>query len=43
MVTAVEVEWPGGARERVTGVTVDRRITIEEGRGVQPGAPTAAR
>jgi hypothetical protein len=42
-VSTVEVEWPGGARERVAGVKADQRITIEEGRGVQPGGPTGSR
>jgi hypothetical protein len=47
MVDTLSVEWPDGKRTTLTGVAVDRRITIKQseaqaGRGVQPpGVPNA--
>ena len=44
-VTAVEVEWPSGAKDRVTGVPANQFVTIEEGKGLVsrlPPAPPAA-
>lgn len=34
-VSAIEVEWPSGARDRVTNVRARQLVTIEEGRGVK--------
>jgi hypothetical protein len=36
MVAAIEVEWPSGAKDRVTNVSARQFITIEEGRGITP-------
>jgi hypothetical protein len=42
-VTAIDVEWPSGARDRVTDVPSRQIVTIEEGRGLAtppvPGKP----
>jgi enediyne biosynthesis protein E4 len=48
VVTAIEVEWPSGVKDRITAVPVNQFITVEEGKGIvaksPPGAkPTAAR
>lgn len=43
-VQAIEVEWPSGAKDRVTGVPVNQFVTIVEGKGLQArpdGAATA--
>jgi enediyne biosynthesis protein E4 len=34
MVTAIEVEWPSGAKDRVTNVKPNQFLTITEGKGV---------
>jgi enediyne biosynthesis protein E4 len=34
IVTTIEVEWPSGAKDRVTNVPVNRAVTIEEGKGL---------
>jgi hypothetical protein len=34
----VEIHWPSGATEKVTLPAIDRFFTIEEGKGVLPGA-----
>jgi hypothetical protein len=41
-VAAVEVEWPGGAKTRVTGLRSRQLVTLEEGRGVVPAAASGA-
>jgi hypothetical protein len=33
-VTALEIEWPGGARQRLTNVPVNQGIIVEEGKGI---------
>lgn len=42
-VTAIEVEWPSGTKDRVTNVASNQFLTIEEGKGLvakaEPGAP----
>lgn len=37
-VESIEVEWPGGAKDRVAGVAINQFVTIVEGKGLQPGA-----
>lgn len=32
-VATIEVEWPSGAKDRLTGVAANRRLIIEEGKG----------
>jgi hypothetical protein len=39
---SVEVEWPGGGRDRLTGVPTRQSILIEEGRGLV-APPSSAR
>ena len=34
MSAAVEIEWPSGVRQQVGNVAADRRILVEEGRGI---------
>lgn len=42
----VEIEWPGGAKQRLTNVAANQDIVVEEGRGIistwKPGAPASA-
>src|SRR5262245_48673234 len=33
-VQALEVEWPSGARDRLTNVPANRRVTVQEGKGL---------
>jgi enediyne biosynthesis protein E4 len=33
-VTAIEIEWPSGAKQRVAGVAARQFLTIEEGKGI---------
>lgn len=33
-VTAIEIEWPSGSKQRIAGVGVNQIITIEEGKGI---------
>ncbi|MEQ1728708.1 MAG: CRTAC1 family protein, partial [Vicinamibacterales bacterium] len=33
-VTAIDIEWPSGAKERITGIAANQFLTIEEGKGV---------
>lgn len=42
-VAALEVEWPSGAKDRVTGVASNQFLTIEEGKGIVAAAPPKAR
>jgi hypothetical protein len=37
-VSAIEVEWPSGAKDRVTNVPSNQIVTIEEGKGIVPAA-----
>jgi hypothetical protein len=39
---AVEVQWSGGALERIGGLPAGRTVTITEGKGVTGSAPYAA-
>jgi hypothetical protein len=39
-VQVVEIEWPSGAKDRLTSVAANRFLTIVEGKGLAP-APTA--
>ena len=34
LVSAIDVEWPSGAKDHLSNVPVDQFITIEEGRGI---------
>ncbi len=38
-IDAVEIAWPGGEAERLTGLAVNRFHTIEQGRGMRDSAP----
>jgi hypothetical protein len=40
-VTAIEVEWPSGAKDRITNAAANQFITIEEGKGLTAQAPPA--
>jgi hypothetical protein len=40
-VTAIEVEWPSGAKDRATSVKANQFITIEEGKGIVAQTPPA--
>jgi hypothetical protein len=50
-VVTVDVAWPGGRRESITGVKANQAITIQEGRGIvvqqpivfSPATPAASR
>ncbi|MDH4063961.1 MAG: CRTAC1 family protein [Acidobacteriota bacterium] len=33
-VSSIDIEWPSGVKDRVTGVPAKQRLTIEEGRGL---------
>ena len=39
VVTAIDVEWPSGAKDHVSSVPADQFITIEEGKGVVAKVP----
>jgi hypothetical protein len=41
-VNAIEVEWPSGAKDRLTGVAANQFVTIEEGKRITAKAPAAA-
>lgn len=41
-VTAIEITWPNGTTERVTGVNANQAVTIQEGKGVIRSAPFKA-
>jgi hypothetical protein len=34
IVSSVEIEWPGGLKQRLTNVAADQGITVEEGKGI---------
>ena len=40
-VTAIEVEWPSGAKETINNVPANQFLTIEEGKGIVAKAPRA--
>ena len=40
-VTAIEVEWPSGAKETITNVPANQFLTIEEGKGIVAKVPRA--
>ena len=40
-VTAIEVEWPSGAKETINNVPANQFLTIEEGRGIVAKLPRA--
>ena len=42
VVTAIDVEWPSGTKERIASVTANQFVTIEEGKGIVAKAPPAA-
>ncbi len=42
-VAAIEVEWPSGAKDRVTNVAANQFVTIEEGKGITAKAPPASK
>jgi hypothetical protein len=35
-VIAIDVEWPSGQKDHITGVPANQHITVEEGKGLQP-------
>ncbi|MEX2261883.1 MAG: CRTAC1 family protein [Bryobacteraceae bacterium] len=42
-VTALEIEWPSGAREKLSNIAANQFITVEEGKGiVSKSGPAAA-
>jgi enediyne biosynthesis protein E4 len=41
-VTSIEVTWPNGKVEKVTGVAANQAVTIREGKGIVRTAPLAA-
>jgi hypothetical protein len=43
VVTAIDVEWPSGAKDHVAGVPVNQFVTIEEGKGIVASAPRASK
>jgi hypothetical protein len=38
-ITKVEVKWPNGNTETLTGVTINQALRVEEGRGIVARAP----
>jgi hypothetical protein len=42
VVTAIDVEWPSGAKDHVTNVQANQFLTIEEGKGIVGKVPRAA-
>jgi hypothetical protein len=43
VVTAIDVEWPSGAKDHVANVPVNQFVTIEEGKGIVASAPRASK
>jgi hypothetical protein len=41
-VTGVEITWPNGKSEKLTGVAVNQAITVQEGKGVVKSVPMGA-
>ena len=42
VVTAIDVEWPSGAKDHIANVAANQFVTIEEGKGIVAAAPRAA-
>jgi hypothetical protein len=42
-ISAIEVDWPSGRRDRFPGVAGDQAITIEEGKGVVRAVPLGSK
>jgi hypothetical protein len=42
VVTAIDVEWPSGAKDHVANVPANQFLTIEEGKGIVARAPRAS-
>jgi hypothetical protein len=40
-VSAVEIDWPSGQKDRITDIPANQHIVVEEGKGIQRPAPTA--
>ena len=38
VVTAIDVEWPSGAKDHITNVPANKAIVVEEGKGIVPAA-----
>ena len=34
MVSALEIEWPSGAKDRLTNIAANQFVTVEEGKGI---------
>jgi hypothetical protein len=43
VVTAIDVEWPSGAKDHVTNVPANQFVTIEESKGIVARAPRASK
>jgi hypothetical protein len=43
VVTAIDVEWPSGAKDHMSNVAANQFVTIEEGKGIVASTPRAAR
>jgi hypothetical protein len=43
VVTALDVEWPSGAKDHVTNVPANQFVTIEESKGIVASAPRASK
>ena len=41
VVQAIEVEWPSGAKDRVTNIPANQFVVIQEGKGVVSKQPVA--
>jgi hypothetical protein len=41
--SAVEITWPGGARQTLENVAADQTITVTEGRGITSSRPYSKR
>ncbi|MBM3777298.1 MAG: CRTAC1 family protein [Acidimicrobiia bacterium] len=41
VVSAIDIEWPSGARDRVANVPVNQAVTIEEGKGIVRPNPSS--
>jgi enediyne biosynthesis protein E4 len=35
-IAALEIEWPGGAKQRIANPPVNRRLLVTEGKGAEP-------
>jgi hypothetical protein len=43
VVTAIDVEWPSGAKDHAANVPANQFVTIEEGKGIVASAPRASK